>query len=90
MVEYLFPLALLAFLAIAWSALRIYGRYLGLFVMGMFWWHLVWVGSGLIRPFGVAYWAGIGLLAAIQLAALLRLTWSLLLRREVRIAGVDD
>ncbi len=29
LVEYLFPLALLAFLAIAWSALRIYGRYLG-------------------------------------------------------------
>jgi hypothetical protein len=63
-----------------------------LFVMGMFWWHLVWVGGGLIRPFGAAYWAGIALLAAIQLAtlaALLRLTWNLLLHRNVRIAGVD-
>ncbi len=63
-----------------------------LFVMGMFWWHLVWVNSGLVQPFGLLYWTGIGVLAAIQLAtlaALLRLTWNLLLRRDVRIAGVD-
>ena len=63
-----------------------------LFVMGMFWWHLVWVGSGLIRPFGAAYWGGISVLMVIQLAtlaALLRLTWNLLLRREMRIAGVE-
>jgi hypothetical protein len=63
-----------------------------LFVMGMFWWHLVWVNSGLITPFGVLYWTGILALAAIQagtVAALLRLTWNLLLRRDVRIAGVD-
>lgn len=63
-----------------------------LFVLGMFWWHLVWVGSGLIRLYGVAYWAGIAVLATVQLAtltALLRLTWNLLLRRTVYIAGVD-
>ncbi|WJM95299.1 hypothetical protein QEP73_17165 [Pseudomonas defluvii] len=63
-----------------------------LFVMGMFWWHLVWVNSGLVQPFGLLYWTGIGVLAAIQLAtlaALLCLTWNLLLRRDVRIAGVD-
>lgn len=63
-----------------------------LFVMGMFWWHLVWVNSGLITPFGVLYWTGILALAVIQagtVAALLRLTWNLLLRRDVRIAGVD-
>jgi hypothetical protein len=63
-----------------------------LFVMGMFWWHLVWVNSGLIKPFGVLYWIGILALAAVQagtVAALLRLTWSLLLRRDVHIAGVD-
>lgn len=63
-----------------------------LFVMGMFWWHLVWVDSGLIAPFGVAYWVAILALALIQtatVAALLRLTWNLLLHRDVRIAGVD-
>ena len=38
-----------------------------LFVMGMFWWHLVWVGGGLNRPFGAAYWAGIALLALVAL-----------------------
>ncbi|MCW8158119.1 hypothetical protein D7243_18180 [Stutzerimonas stutzeri] len=37
-----------------------------LFVMGMFWWHLVWVNSGLIKPFGVLYWIGILALAAVQ------------------------
>ena len=64
-----------------------------LFVMGMFWWHLLWVNGGLIEPFGMAYWTGIATLAAIQLvtlAALLRLTWSLLLRREVQLAGIDS
>ena len=64
-----------------------------LFVMGMFWWHLVWVGSGLVHPFSAAYWIGIGVLATIQLVtltALLRLTWSLLLGRKVRIASIDS
>jgi hypothetical protein len=63
-----------------------------LFVMGMFWWHLVWVNNGLIVPFGAAYWMVILVFALIQagtVAALLRLTWSLLLHRDVRIAGVD-
>ncbi|MHA3885482.1 TsoY family (seleno)protein [Stutzerimonas degradans] len=64
-----------------------------LFVMGMFWWHLVWVNNELIKPFGVLYWTGILGMAAVQagtIAALLRLTWNLLLRRDVRIAGVDS
>ncbi|WP_420231221.1 TsoY family (seleno)protein [Pseudomonas sp. ABY48] len=63
-----------------------------IFVMGMFWWHLVWVNGGLVEQFGVVYWTGILTLAAIQLVtlgALLRLTWSLLLHREVHIAGID-
>ncbi|HEN8704490.1 hypothetical protein [Pseudomonas putida] len=57
--------------------------------MGMFWWHLIWFGNGLIRSLGAAYWVGIGILAVVQLAALLSLPRDLLLRREVRIAGVD-
>src|SRR5690606_6401194 len=56
-------------------------------VMGMFWWHLVWVDSAIVAPFGVAYWAGISVLAAVQLATLLgrlRLTWTLLIARDGR------
>lgn len=54
-------------------------------VIGMFWWHLVWVNSGLVRQFSIPYWIGIAVLAAIQLttiAALLRLTSNLLLQRR--------
>ncbi|WP_232756668.1 TsoY family (seleno)protein [Thauera phenolivorans] len=63
-----------------------------LFVMGMFWWHLAWVDSGLIAKYSAGYWIGIGLLAIVQLAtllALLRLSWTLMLGRETRIVGVD-
>lgn len=63
-----------------------------LFVMGMFWWHLAWVETGLVDKYGAAYWAGIGLLALIQLAtllALLRLAWKLFIGREARIVGID-
>lgn len=63
-----------------------------LFVMGMFWWHLAWVETGLVNKYGAAYWAGIGLLALIQLAtllALLRLTWKLFVGQEMRIASID-
>lgn len=63
-----------------------------LFVMGMFWWHLAWVETGLVAKYGAAYWAGIGVLAVVQLAtllALLRLTWKLLLGQETRIAAID-
>lgn len=63
-----------------------------LFVMGMFWWHLAWVETGLVAKYGAAYWAGIGVLAVVQLAtllALLRLTWKLLLGQETRIASID-
>jgi hypothetical protein len=61
-------------------------------VMGMFWWHLAWVSPGLVTQFGAAYWIGIGLIAAVQLAtllALLRLTGHLLMGRSPRIAGLD-
>jgi hypothetical protein len=64
-----------------------------LFVMGMFWWHLAWVETGLVDKYGAAYWAGIGLLALIQLAtllALLRLAWKLFIGREARIASIDE
>ena len=48
-----------------------------LFVMGMFWWHLVWVQGGIVTAFGVVYWLGIAGLAVVQfltLGALLRLS----------------
>lgn len=63
-----------------------------LFVMGMFWWHLVWVGSGLVAPFGRVYWLGVALLAVVQfltLAALLRLGSRLLRHRPVLIASME-
>lgn len=63
-----------------------------LFVMGMFWWHLVWVGSGLVAPFGAVYWLGVALLAVVQfltLAALLRLGSRLLHHRPVLIASME-
>lgn len=63
-----------------------------LFVMGMFWWHLAWVQTGLVTQYGAAYWTGITLLALVQIAtvaALLRLSWQLLVGHEANIAGVD-
>lgn len=56
-------------------------------VMGMFWWHLAWVDGGIVTPLGVAYWAGIAVLAAVQLTTvvgLFRLAWSLLVVRDGR------
>ena len=63
-----------------------------LFVMGMFWWHLVWVESGIVTAFGRVYWLGIALLAIIQLltlAALLRLSNRLLRHKAVLIASMQ-
>lgn len=60
-----------------------------LFVMGMFWWHLVWVNMGLIQLFSAAYWLGILVLAIIQLVTLLamgRLTWILLMRPQFTLS----
>jgi hypothetical protein len=63
-----------------------------LFVMGMFWWHLAWVETGLVLKYGAGYWAGIGLLAIVQfvtLFALLRLSWKLFVRHENCLDRVD-
>ncbi|ADZ89716.1 TsoY family (seleno)protein [Marinomonas mediterranea] len=52
-----------------------------LFVMGMFWWHIGWVKTGIIEPFSPAYWIGIGVLFTIQvitISALLKLIRKLL------------
>ena len=60
--------------------------------MGMFWWHLAWVETGLVSKYGAGYWAGIGLLAIVQLVslyALLRLSWKLFVGHETCVAGVD-
>src|SRR5699024_428558 len=45
-----------------------------LVVMGMFWWHLVWVDSYIVTPFSATYWAGIAVLAVVQFYTL----WALL------------
>jgi hypothetical protein len=63
-----------------------------LFVMGMFWWHLVWVQGGIVTAFGVVYWLGIAVLAVVQfltLGALLRLSHRLLLHKPVEIALME-
>lgn len=60
-------------------------------VMGMFWWHLVWVDTGVVSGFSWVYWLGIGVLASIQfytLAALLRLSAALLRYKPVQIASM--
>ncbi|MBJ7536178.1 TsoY family (seleno)protein [Marinomonas transparens] len=52
-----------------------------LFVMGMFWWHIGWVKTGIVTPFSPAYWVGIAVLFVIQvitIASLLKLTHKLL------------
>lgn len=62
------------------------------FVMGMFWWHLVWVKGGIVAAFGPVYWVGIAALAVVQfltLAALLRLSSHLLRHKRVDIASMD-
>lgn len=54
-----------------------------IFVFGMFWWHLGWVNSGIVQPFGPVYWTGVAALASVQLitvATLLRLSRRMLLR----------
>lgn len=63
-----------------------------LFVMGMFWWHLVWVQGGMVTAFSGLYWLGIALLAVVQLltlAALLRLSHRLLRHKPVVIASMQ-
>ncbi|MBU2964135.1 hypothetical protein Q4508_08195 [Amphritea sp. 2_MG-2023] len=63
-----------------------------LFVMGMFWWHLVWVQGGIVVAFSLVYWLGIGGLAAVQfltLAALLRLSHRLLRHKPIKIASME-
>lgn len=63
-----------------------------LFVMGMFWWHLIWVASGIVAAFSPVYWLGITALAIVQfftLAALLHLTRRLLLHKPVVIASME-
>ncbi|MDD2609858.1 MAG: hypothetical protein PHX60_09225 [Giesbergeria sp.] len=63
-----------------------------LFVMGMFWWHLAWVQTGVIVKYETAYWIGIGLLACVQvvtLLALLKLSRKLLMGQGVQIAGAN-
>lgn len=56
------------------------------FVLGMFWWHIGWVNTGLVAKFGLVYWAGVAALLVVQLMtvyALYRLTKNLLLHREL-------
>ncbi len=63
-----------------------------IFVMGMFWWHLVWVQGGIITAFGAVYWIVIALLATVQgltLMALLRLSGRLLRHKPVVIASMQ-
>ncbi|WBE26342.1 TsoY family (seleno)protein [Denitrificimonas caeni] len=62
------------------------------FVMGMFWWHLVWVESGIVSAFSPVYWLAIGILATVQfytLTALLRLSARLLRYKPVVIASMQ-
>lgn len=62
------------------------------FVMGMFWWHLVWVDSGVVDAFSPVYWAVIAVLATVQfytLTALLRLSARLLRYKPVKIASMQ-
>ncbi|NLY27782.1 MAG: hypothetical protein GX049_09580 [Alcaligenaceae bacterium] len=61
-------------------------------VMGMFWWHLAWVNTGIVDPFGAVYWLGILVLALAQTAtvlALLRLTSRLLRHKPAVIASAQ-
>ncbi len=62
------------------------------FVMGMFWWHLVWVNSGIVVAFSPVYWLAIALLAVVQfytLIALVRLSSRLLRYKPVIIASMQ-
>ena len=62
------------------------------FVMGMFWWHLVWVDSGIVIAFSPVYWVAIALLAVVQfytLIALVRLSSRLLRYKPVIIASMQ-
>ncbi len=63
-----------------------------IFVMGMFWWHLVWVNSGVVEAFSPAYWIVVALLATVQILtviALLRLSSRLLRHKPVVIASMQ-
>ena len=63
-----------------------------LFVLGMFWWHLGWVDTGLIDKFGFIYWSVIFLLASTQLltlAAFLRLVWNFLIKHKTSSNNIN-
>ena len=64
-----------------------------LFVMGMFWWHLVWVESGIVTAFGGGLLARhhtlLALVQLLTLAALLRLSGRLLRHKSVQIASMQ-
>ncbi|RBO80049.1 TsoY family (seleno)protein [Marinomonas aquiplantarum] len=44
-----------------------------LFVMGMFWWHIGWVKTGIIDQFSAIYWLGIVVLLSVQIITILSL-----------------
>jgi len=61
-------------------------------VMGMFWWHLVWVDSGMVAEYGWVHWLGLGVLAIgqfVTLITLLRLSARLLRCKPVLIASMQ-
>lgn len=56
------------------------------FVMGVFWWHVGFVNTGLVAKFGLVYWIGMALLVSVQaltIYAFARLTRNLLRHREL-------
>lgn len=59
------------------------------FVMGVVWWHVGFVNTGLVAKFGLVYWMGMGALVVVQLLtiyAFVRLTRNLLQHRELVLA----
>jgi len=44
-----------------------------LFVMGMFWWHIGWVKTGIIDQFSAIYWLGVVVLLSVQIITILSL-----------------
>lgn len=59
-------------------------------VLGMFWWHVGWVNTGVVTAHGVVYWLGIAAMAVVQfltLAALLRLSQRLFFEHKAVIAA---
>jgi hypothetical protein len=59
------------------------------FVMGVFWWHVGFVNTGLVAKFGLVYWMGMATMVAVQMLtiyAFVRLTRNLLQHRELVLA----